>query len=191
MIGDHIFSIAGEVKAPDPDSTCSLSVPVRQVGRFDVSLQSWSLEESLSLDLFRFVGVSYNSSEVGNVIFLLGGQQTFNLAEMKYPLSDSNIRYIPASTVSHKHSTQPVSSGGIAGIVIAALIVVSALLFAALSYIAYARRGYYSKGGVEMSSMGIMSVDGDAEVDADADADTEIEAGKGKDNTSAVVHITI
>lgn len=60
VIGNYIFSIAGETK----NSDCTLSVPVNTVGRYDTEKNTWSVEEELSLNLFRFVGVSYNSTEL-------------------------------------------------------------------------------------------------------------------------------
>ena len=60
VIGNYIFSIAGETK----DSDCIYSVPVNTVGRYDIEKNTWSVEEELSINLFRFVGVSYNSTEL-------------------------------------------------------------------------------------------------------------------------------
>lgn len=60
VIGNYIFSIAGETK----DSDCNISVPVKTVGRYDIDKNEWFVEEELSLDLFRFIGVSYNSSNL-------------------------------------------------------------------------------------------------------------------------------
>ena len=60
VIGNYIFSIAGETK----DSDCNYSVPVNTVGRYDIEKNTWSVEEELSINLFRFVGVSYNSTEL-------------------------------------------------------------------------------------------------------------------------------
>ena len=61
VIDNHVFAVAGETK----DSDCNISIPVNTVGRYDIDKDKWFVEEELSLHLFRFVGVSFNSTELG------------------------------------------------------------------------------------------------------------------------------
>ncbi len=61
-IGNYVFSIAGETKNV---SDCVKSIPVNTVGRYDIDKQEWFVEEELSLNLFRFIGASFNSTKFG------------------------------------------------------------------------------------------------------------------------------
>lgn len=140
-IGNHIFSIAGETKADCNATYPGYSVPVQTVGRYDLDSNSWSVEEELSLSVFRFAGVSYNDSEV-NAIYLFGGQGVIDLDTMTYPVLDTCIKYLPQSVSKDKEELTP---AGIFGIVIGVAVAVAGILFLGYGYYVYARRGYYTK----------------------------------------------
>lgn len=129
LLDNYLFSIGGETKS---DAVCSLSAPVGTVGRYDLSASSstskWVYEDSILLDLFRFIGVSDNVNNT-KVVYLFGGQGAYepfttpknisgNIFVGYYPVKDATIKYIPVSLQSSQQ-TPPLSAGGIAGIVIA------------------------------------------------------------------------
>ena len=147
VIGQHIFAIAGETK--DSLTSCTYSVPVKNVGRYDVSTSSWHIEEDLNINVFRFTGASYNDSSTGtSVIYLFGGQSEISKTLPGYYIKDTTIKYTPYSTVS---STTTLDGVAIFGIVIGCLIGAAIIVIGAITYYAYARRGFYSKADIEMS----------------------------------------
>lgn len=144
VLGGYIFSIAGETKKTG-DATCTNSVPVANVGRYNVANNSWTIEESLTSNRFRFIGVSYNISSFFG-IYLFGGQTTYNSSTKSFPIVSTTLKYVPYSVVSSSSSSssKKLSSGGIAGIVIAAIIVAAIIAFCTISYLTYRRtKGYF------------------------------------------------
>jgi len=96
---------------------------------------------------------------------LFGGQGIYDSNNDYYPVKSTTIKYIPYSTISADNSLSPVS---IFGIVIGVLAFVTGVTCLALSYLAYARRGYYTKKDVSLSSAANASFvndDGDEEID--------------------------
>lgn len=149
VMDQFMFSIAGETKDPQ----CLVSVPVRNVGRYDPGQDRWFLEQSIPLDLFRFIGVSYKGS-AGPVIYLFGGQGSYDPVRNIYPLKDTTIRYIPASLEATSSTTTPSSSSssssslsasGLAGVLIGVIVALAVLLAAALAYIGYSRKVAYKR----------------------------------------------
>ena len=82
-MGGHIFAIAGETKQ---SGDCFLSVPVPLVERYNPNDNTWVVEQSISSNLFRFVGASYNSSGDDWAIYLFGGQGSFDHKLLLFPL---------------------------------------------------------------------------------------------------------
>jgi hypothetical protein len=102
---------------------------------------------------------------------LFGGQGTRDSTSNSYPVKSTAIKYIPYSTISADNSLSPVS---IFGIVVGVLAFITGVSCLALSYLAYARRGYYTKKDVSLSSAanasfvnddGLTNDDGDEEID--------------------------
>ena len=102
---------------------------------------------------------------------MFGGQGTYDSTNDYYPVKSTAIKYIPYSTISADNSLSPVS---IFGIVVGVLAFVTGVSCLALSYLAYARRGYYTKKDVSLSSAanasfvnddGLTNDDGDEEID--------------------------
>lgn len=102
---------------------------------------------------------------------MFGGQGTRDSTSNSYPVKSTAIKYIPYSTISADNSLSPVS---IFGIVVGVLAFITGVSCLALSYLAYARRGYYTKKDVSLSSAanasfvnddGLTNDDGDEEID--------------------------
>eukprot|EP01038_Epipyxis_sp_PR26KG_P008024 gene8024-10873_t len=147
-IENKIFAVGGE-KKDSSDTTCTKSVPVDQVERYNRKNNSWIIEEDIPSDLFRFIGASYNSSTsiYSSAIFLFGGQGIYENTSSTtgiFPIRNSTIKYIPQSIALPSHSKKVLSKGGIAGIVIAGIVVLSVLVCLLLSYCEYRRQGYYT-----------------------------------------------
>ncbi len=101
---------------------------------------------------------------------MFGGQGIYDSNNDYYPVKSTSIKYTPYSTISADNSLSPVS---IFGIVIGVLAFVTGVTCLALSYLAYARRGYYTKKDVSLSSAANASFvndDGDEEIDIDLKA---------------------
>jgi hypothetical protein len=55
--------------------------------RYVSSNNSWTQEESIPDDLFRFVGASYNDTATGSAaIYLFGGQGSFDSVKQIFPI---------------------------------------------------------------------------------------------------------
>jgi len=132
VMANSIFAVGGETR-PLNDTSYTHSIPVKYAERYIYENNSWIQEESIPDNLFRFVGASYNSSTdvYSSAIYLFGGQGTLNTSALYYPLRDYTIKYIPASTV-QSSSNNPLSPGGIAGIVIAGIVVLIAIVVGCL-----------------------------------------------------------
>lgn len=87
VMDGSIFAVGGETKDP-ADATCSYSIPIKYVERYHRAENAWNQEESIPDDLFRFSGISYNSSTnvYNSAIYLFGGQGTYDSTNMMYPV---------------------------------------------------------------------------------------------------------
>lgn len=87
VMDDSIFAVGGETR-PVSDVTHTYSIPVPYAERYLPSNNSWVEEESIPDHLFRFMGVSYNSSTdvYSSAIYLFGGQGMYNNDSDIYPL---------------------------------------------------------------------------------------------------------
>ena len=121
ILSDNFFTLGGETIVAD----CSYSVPVRYVSKFSSVDQVWRPEDFLPYDLFRFSGVSYESSTT-KAIYMFGGQTEFTIVDSNtgyYALSDMTIKYMPdGSRVGS--SSKVLKAGEIAGIVIGSVVFV-------------------------------------------------------------------
>ena len=114
VIGNSLFAIAGEQRdaAADPGGDTALSFPVPWVTRFSLASDKFQLEQSLSVNRFRFVGVSYNSttSYLSTAIYLFGGQSDYDSSCSCFHMQADTLKYIPVSTYSaqvsqiHRHT---------------------------------------------------------------------------------------
>lgn len=104
VIGNSLFAIAGEQRdaATDPGGDTALSFPVPWVTRFSLASNKFQLEQSLSVNRFRFVGVSYNSttSYLSTAIYLFGGQSDYDSSCSCFHMQADTLKYIPVSTYS-------------------------------------------------------------------------------------------
>ncbi len=92
VLAGYIFAIAGETIS-DPNTTCSLSIPVANTERYDLASNTWSFEAPIPADRFRFEGSEYNNTETGDyAIYLFGGQGLFNASSLIYPITDATFR---------------------------------------------------------------------------------------------------
>ena len=142
VLENYLFSIAGEQKlGGGPPPNCNISIPVDYVGKYSPSSNSWSVEESLPLQVFRFAGVSYQSATV-EAIYLFGGQLTFNYninnpngAYGGYEVVNNVYQYVPTSVAKKEGLTD----GQIAGIVIGVLAGIACCFASATAYLLYQR----------------------------------------------------
>ena len=139
VLENYLFSIAGEQKLGG--GNCDISTPVDYVGKYSPSSNSWSVEESLPLQVFRFAGVSYKSATV-EAIYLFGGQLTFNYninnpngAYGGYEVVNNVYQYVPTSVAKKEGLTE----GQIAGIVIGVLAGIAFCFASATAYLLYQR----------------------------------------------------
>ena len=134
-LGGNVFSIAGEQKLSA--TNCNISVPVNSVGKYDTSSNKWTIEENLSLSVFRFGGASYESA-TQQTIYLFGGQTLFNpnLGPYGgYAIVDSVFQYVPYSVAKN----YGLNAGQIAGIVIGILAFCTCSLGTFSLYLLYKR----------------------------------------------------
>ena len=137
VLDNYIFSIAGEQKQGFSLPHCNISIPVNYVGKYSPSSNAWSVEESLSLNIFRFAGTSYKSSST-EAIYLFGGELTFDQSLGPYggyEIVDNVYQYLPASVAPKKGLTE----GQIAGIVIGVLAFFTCCFGGATMYLLYKR----------------------------------------------------
>lgn len=136
IMDGSVFAVGGETR-PASDVSHTHSVPVKIVERYYPWNNSWAFEESIPDNLFRFTGASYNSSTgfYSSAIFLFGGQGSYDDQADYFPVLDSNIKYIPASTVHHS-SADTLPPEGIAGIVIAGVVVLAVIVALLMAYCA-------------------------------------------------------
>jgi hypothetical protein len=116
VLNNNFFALGGETIAED----CAYSVPVRYVTRFNVAEQSWTSEDYIPYDIFRFAGVSYETAS-SKAIYLFGGQESFVVVDSNtgyYPLSDKLVKYVPTSIGGSAETTKTLDAGAIAGIII-------------------------------------------------------------------------
>ena len=104
---------------------------------------------------------------------MFGGQGLYDPTNDNYPIKSSAIKYIPYSTVSGNDNLSPVS---IFGIVVGVLAFITGVTCLGLSYLAYARRGYYTKKDISLSSAAntaFVNEDADEEIDIDLKASNQ------------------
>ncbi len=70
------------------------------------------------------------------------------------PSRNTTLKYIPLSTLTggRKKGTDVLTPLGIAGVVIAGIVVLAVCVVAGIGYLAYARRGYYTKQYIQLAS---------------------------------------
>ena len=171
VISNALFAIAGEQRdaVRDPLGDKRLSFPVQWVTKFTLSSNEFVDEQPLTLNRFRFVGASYNSSSsyLSSAIYLFGGQSDYDPECSCYKTVSTTLKYIPVSTYTRQFSGRKLSDGDIAGIVIGTLTAAGCILLAVVSYILYRKRGYFTKQDVQLSSMQMQKLGGEGDDTAD------------------------
>lgn len=103
---------------------------------------------------------------------MFGGQGLYDPDNDNYPIKSSAIKYIPYSTVRNDN----LSPLDIFGIVVGVVAAVAGFTCLGLSYLAYARRGYYTKKDISLSSAAntaFVNQDADEVIDLDLKASDE------------------
>eukprot|EP01035_Chromulina_nebulosa_P020894 gene20894-27084_t len=156
-IGDNIFAIGGETISSD----CSHSIPVSVVSRYSIGSNGWEVENSSPEDLFRYTSESYNESTSisTRAIYLFGGQGLFVgslTGTGYYPIRDYTIKYFPK--YSHQ-SSETLSPGGIAGVVIGGAVFLIIVVFLVLTYIGYRNRKYFTREDIAIAKKNQFNID--------------------------------
>lgn len=162
VLDNMIFAIGGEAKSSS-DPTCTNSVPVKNVERYanGASNYSWVVEENIPVDIFRFVGATYNTSNTlySSAIYLFGGQGTYNAETQKFPVLNSTLVYYPEVIYGNSRRKEKLDAAGIAGIVVAGFVVLACCVFGLVSGLIY-RYSYYKYNALEdMDGKGNSSAD--------------------------------